>query len=189
MISSTVYEAEGLLQQVYVLLKTYGYEVWSSPSGTIPVDPGKSNFENCLEAVHRCDAFLGFIRPVYGSGKQGRDLSITHQELKRAVELDKPRWMLVHSKVTFARRLLKQYRHDMAGNPINLKFISLKGEFDDLRVIDMYGLAIQADKPLSERKNNWVQEYHYDQDALDFVKNQFEDIERIKTILEERNKS
>jgi hypothetical protein len=33
-------------------------------------------------------------------------LSITHQELLRAIDLNKPRWILAHDQVVFARTLL-----------------------------------------------------------------------------------
>jgi hypothetical protein len=37
LVSSTVYGIEELLDRVYTLLTGYGYEVWMSHKGTVPV--------------------------------------------------------------------------------------------------------------------------------------------------------
>jgi len=61
LVSSTVYGHEELLESVYSLLTTYGYEVLMSHKGTIPVDPDHSAMDSCLDAVEACDLFLGII--------------------------------------------------------------------------------------------------------------------------------
>jgi hypothetical protein len=107
MVSSTVYRNEELLEKIYGVLNGFGYRVWMSYRGTIPVDSRRSNFDNCLDAVEKCDLFLGLILPYYGSGKEAGSQSITHRELLRAIELKKPRWLLAHAHVPFARQLLR----------------------------------------------------------------------------------
>ncbi len=106
MVSSTVYGIEELLERIYTLLTAFGYEVWMSHKGTMPVCSNQSNFVNCIQAVEKCDLFLGLITPHYGSGKNDDGLSISHQELRKAIELNKPRWLLAHNNVVFARLLL-----------------------------------------------------------------------------------
>ena len=73
MVSSCVYGIEELLDRIYTLLTTFGYEVWMSHKGTMPVCSKMSNFENCIQAVARCDLFLGIITPQYGSGMGAHD--------------------------------------------------------------------------------------------------------------------
>ena len=82
MVSSTVYGVEELLDRVYTLLTAFGYEVWMSHKGTVPVFSTESAFKSCLAAVEKCDLFLGIITAQYGSGKEREEdaLSITHQE-------------------------------------------------------------------------------------------------------------
>ena len=53
-VSSSVYGIEELLDRVYTLLTAFGYEVWMSHKGTMPVFSDRSNFENCLAAVSEC---------------------------------------------------------------------------------------------------------------------------------------
>lgn len=91
MVSSTVYGIEELLDRVYTLLTSFGYEVWMSHKGTVPVFSNRTAFGNCLQAVKDCDLFLGIITPNYGSGQDPKDsssLSITHQEILKAIELN-----------------------------------------------------------------------------------------------------
>jgi len=99
MVSSTVYGIEELLERIYAILTRFGYEVWMSHKGTVPVISTRSAFDNCLHSVEQCDLFLSLITTHYGSGKEyAAALSITHRELLRAIELNKPRWILAHDQ-------------------------------------------------------------------------------------------
>ena len=75
MVSSTVYGIEELLERIYTLLISFGYEVWMSHSGTMQTYSNKTAFENCLDAVEKCDLFLGLITPQYGSGQDKENVS------------------------------------------------------------------------------------------------------------------
>ena len=57
MVSSTVYGIEELLERVYSLLTAFGYDVWMSHKGTMPIMSSKTAFQNCLDAVEKCDLF------------------------------------------------------------------------------------------------------------------------------------
>lgn len=186
MISSSVYGSLSLLRQTYATLRGFGYDVICSPAGTVPVNPKEANLNNCLAAVDECDVFIGFIRPIYGSGRDSKkDKSITHLELEKAITLNRPRWMLTHSSVVKMRNLVRHVFYDNDGKRNQVEFKALKGEFDDPRVIEMYELAAdsRSKKPWSQRKNHWVHEYHYDFEALDFISAQFSDPKRIVSYL------
>jgi len=49
MVSSTVYGIEELLDRIYTLLTAFGYEVWISHKGTVPVVSNRTAFENCAD--------------------------------------------------------------------------------------------------------------------------------------------
>lgn len=192
MVSSTVYGVEELLDRVYSLLTSFGYEVWMSHKGTVPVSSNESAFESCLKAVEKCDLFLGIITPQYGSGVDGSGLSITHQEMKRAIELKKPRWFLAHDHVVFARKLLNDLWYvDDDENATGEDGKRVKGPFfgadgraklkvprkassiSDMRVIQMYEDATMEHLPLDDRQGNWAQNFDRDDDASLFVVAQF----------------
>ena len=48
LVSSTVYGIEELLDQVYALLGGFGYEVWMSHKGTVPVYPDQTALASCI---------------------------------------------------------------------------------------------------------------------------------------------
>ncbi len=181
LVSSAVYGYEDMLESIYALLETFGYEVLMSHKGTLPVDPAETALDCCLDAVKECDLFLGIILPRYGSGKEGDDLSITHKEIIEAIDLNKPRWFLVHEHVAIARQLLSQYRKkDDDDNDVRpFEFETDMGYkrtsvLSDIRVIDMFELAMRHDQPkLKNRHGNWVQHYGPEEDARLFVTAQF----------------
>jgi len=170
-------------------LTRFGYEVWMSHKGTLPVLSSRTAFQNCLEAVEKCDLFLAILTPSYGSGKDpGKpdEPSITHQEIRRAIELRKPRWLLAHDHVVFARSLLKNLGFDGKGGR---KDLTLKRTqiLDDLRVIDLYEEATldSVEVPLSERAGNWVQKFETTQDASLFIVAQFSRYQEAESFIEE----
>jgi len=187
MVSSSVHGIEDLLRQTTGILEGFGYEVWMSREGTIPVHPGRSNFANCLEAVDKCDVFVGIITGWYGSGVASGELGITHQEVLRAIERDKQRWFLVHHDVTVARLLLKQFRFLKDGKTPKKLVLSDNPVISDVRVLEMYESAVRYDVPLAERTGNWVQEHATMDEATKFIGFQFRDIEAIRELLRERD--
>jgi len=185
MVSSTVFGSEEMLNQVYGALNSYGYKVWMSHAGTIPVDPSKSNFQNCICAVEACHVFLGIITGRYGSGRQGSGLSITHSEMLRAIKIRKPAWFLVNHDVVIARQLLKQFRYTKHRPPRKKKKVIFEPTpvLDNLRILDMYEAAMRHDVQLDQRVGNWVQEYIHTHDVLRFLEAQFSDVDKLKAFL------
>ncbi len=184
MVSSTVYGYEELLDRIYALLTTFGYEVWMSHKGTMPVFSNISAFENCLYAVEKCDLFLGLITPHYGSGKDEAGLSITHKEIRKAIELNKPRWLLAHDHVVFAKSLLENitFKGETGRRNIYLKPNKL---MDDLHVIDMYEESILSQRPIRDKQGDWVQKFITNDDAALFATAQFSRYQEVEAFLEE----
>ncbi|MEY8215423.1 MAG: DUF4062 domain-containing protein [Colwellia sp.] len=160
MVSSTVYGHEEELEVIYTLLTKFNYEVWMSHKGTTPVFSNNSAFQNCLEAVKKCDLFLGIITPEYGSGLEPGELSITHREMKEAIKLDKPRWFLAHDKVVFARAFLNDLGYRTFEQRKELTLKEKSKTISDLRVIQMYEDATIQSVGEEERQGNWVQKYN-----------------------------
>ena len=194
MVSSTVYGIEELLDRVHSMLTGFGYDVWMSHKGTVPVRSDRTAFENCLAAVEKCDLFLGIITPHYGSGRdpEKRDEpSITHQEMRLAIQLKKPRWILAHDHVVFARSLLRNLGYDgqVGRAPLAAKFKKTQ-LLSDLRVLDLYEEAtIDAEKvPLADRAGNWVQKYLSTADGAMFVGAQFFRFQEVEEFIDENFK-
>lgn len=172
MVSSSVYGQEELLERIYSLLTALGYEVWMSHKGTIPTNSDESSLESCLKAVENCDMFLGLITTNYGTTKDGK-ISATHSEFKRAIELNKRRWFLIHDRVVFARQILRKLGHNNQATRHKLDLKILAPYISDLRVFDMYEDALDKHEEEGRITVRWVQEYDRDSDALLFAASQF----------------
>ncbi len=191
MVSSTVYGIEDLLDRVYDLLTEFGYEVWMSHKGTLPVFSNVSAFENCKEGVRRCKIYLGIIGTRYGTGVDTADPiqpSIVHQELRLAIELKKPRWLLAHENIMTARTLLAKLGHAGTEGRKNLK-LQRSDVLEDLRLIDMYEEAIFDRLPLAERVGNWVQKFHDEKDSGRYIISQFRRYQEVEAYLQEHFKA
>jgi hypothetical protein len=174
MVSSSVYGLEDELNQIFAILKGFGYNVWMSHVGSVPSIPGKSALESCLIAVERCHFFLGIIRTRYGSGRaDSTTKSITHLELLKAIELNKPRFFIADEKVVIARRLLMDVGFEKSEGRGSLRLKKGAQIIDDLKVLDMYEDAIQDGTDLDERKDNWVQSFRGRDELFRIVNEQF----------------
>jgi len=207
MVSSAVYGIEELLEGIYALLTDYGYEVWMSHKGTVPIRPNMSASDSCLYAAENCDIFLGIITPWYGSGRNNKDeLTVTHEELLRAFATDRPRWFLVHQDIPKIWRLLRAMGHDTAEKRALLS-LGKKDVISDFKILDMYETAIQHDPSgnvrIQDRDGNWAQEFSDFDHALNiaqaqffryrevaaFIKDQFEKPKPIRDLIVEQKRN
>lgn len=187
LVSSTVYGSEDLLDLIYALLTRLGYEVWMSHKGTVPVFSDRQAFDDCIAAVDACDIVFCFITKQYGTGREDpAAMSITHRELRRAIQTRKPRWILAHHDVVFARTLLNHLGYRTAEERAALK-LKKHAIIDDLRVIDMYEEATRTDVvDVAARTGNWVQKYRSNEEATLFAQAQFHRIDEVESFLKEQ---
>ena len=181
MVGSTVYGFEDQISQIVAQLNTLGYQVLNSHHGSIKVNPNLSNIDNCLNAVEECDLFLGIIRPYYGTGNIG-DKNITFEEIKKAVELKKPYWFLVHRDVVFARNLFKKMKLK-SGDEIVFE----DNKLFDKRCIDVYEYVIQNHVPVTLRNGNWAQEFYRLDEMMTYINAQFTDKDFINEVMNQTN--
>lgn len=182
MVASTVYGFEDQLSTICAALSTLDYAVINSHIGSVRVNPHQSNLENCLEAVQQCDVFVGIIRPYYGTGNVD-ERNITFEEMKLAIELEKPYWFLVHRDVVFTRQLKKHlYYLDSAGTQQPDVRIRKSPVFDE-RTLDIYHHVLKEGKPIATRTGNWAQEFYRLDEVLTYITSQFEDLDFIRSII------
>src|SRR5690349_1959626 len=163
MVSSSVYDKEPFLTQVDGVLSGYGYDVIMSSRGKMFANPKLSTFENCLAAVADCDLFVGIISGYYGTGQAPKQkVSITHMEMRRAIELNKLRWFLVHHDVKTASELFQQFRYRADGKKRRFRFAATS-VLSDIRVLDLY------DEVKNAEKGNWAHPYRDETSAFQFL--------------------
>lgn len=193
MVGSTVYGFEDQLSQIVAQLQLLGYTVLNSHNGSIKVNPKLSNLDNCLKAVEECDLFLGIIRPYYGTGNIG-EKNITFEEIKKAIELKKPYWFLVHRDVTFGRLLLGKLRLKNESGLIEknddlykkLGVGVAKNSFFDERTIEIYNYVIENHIPVTLRNGNWAQEFYRLDEMMTYINTQFSDRDFVESIISEK---
>ena len=187
MVSSSVYGFENELEQIIATLRSYRYHVMNSYDKTIRVVPSLSNLENCLRAVEECDLFLGIIRPFMGTGNT-REMNITFEEIKRAIELEKPYWFLVHRDVVFAYKLFKRISSSERDNIFERYRVQwMRDRFFDPICIKVYEHVINRDGSPNIRTSNWAQEFYRLTDMIEYIKTQFEDRTFIESILKQED--
>lgn len=194
-VSSTVYDFETDLRRIFLTLDGFGYDVYMSKEGTIPLDSRLSNLINCVNGVEECDIFLGIVRPLIGSGvlkKEGR--SITAQEFDKAVERGMPRFVLADYRVEFAHKFLKLMGWDTGSIPLNKEKHDVNEVGEKVvklspnnvvhgECVEIYRLAIQNKVEPEDRIGNWAQPYKDSEDIQRFIESQFKDVERIKSLI------
>jgi len=183
MVASTVHGYDDQIDHVCGLFEQLGYHPVNSHYKTMLVDPAKSNLDNCLEAVRKSDCLFGIIRPYYGSGVVG-DTSITHEEMKLAIELKKPRWFIAHRNIKVVRTLFKQYMYKRDGSRKAGFTYRSTAIMDDIRLIDLYNDTIKNDIPVEERIGHWTDVYFNLNDINKVIQTQFNDQARIIDIID-----
>lgn len=189
-LASTVYNFQTELNSIYELLDNYGYDVYNSHKGTFLIDSSESNFVNCIEAVKRCDVFVGFIRTDYGSGVlERKGKSITHLEFESAVSMPVPRFVMADFRVVFARSLIRKATinipDEIAQVSVNLSNINFNDKkIMDIRCVQLYEQMIKDKIPPMDRKGHWVQEYISLDDIRLHLDSQFKYPDRIKVLID-----
>ena len=200
MLASTVYGFEDQLSKIISDLEPKDYTILNSFYGSIKVDPNLSNLANCIQSVHETDLFVGLIRPFYGTGnirdkeaKNPEDKNITFEEIRKAIELEKPRWFYVHRDVDFGYKIVDYIDVNVtedekkSGNIVN-KNVLKANVLVDMSTIDLYNYVIQNHiNNVAKRNGNWVQEFLIPAEALRYIQTQFQDNTFIKSLIQQRN--
>lgn len=172
MLASTVYGFEDQLSKIISDLETEHYTILNSFYGSIKVDPYLSNLANCIQSVHDTDLFVGLIRPFYGTGnirdkeaKKPEDKNITFEEIRKAIELEKPRWFFVHRDVDFGSKIIDYIEVNVSedekksGKIVNKNLLN-PNAFVDMSTIDLYNFVIKDEqRNVALRNGNWAQEF------------------------------
>ncbi|MCK4255530.1 DUF4062 domain-containing protein, partial [candidate division WOR-3 bacterium] len=181
-IASSVYGNEDLLEHIYKVLNKIGYKVWMSYRGMLPVTPGKSNAEICLDAVEKADCFIGFLTGRSGSGKDPGEKFIFQKEVEKAIKLNKPRWFLVHHDVSVAREVWRPLlEKGIEFQPSNI--------IKDEEVLEVYDLIHKPKRGFYKDTDRWIQEYRTLDEAKNYTQTQlkgyFDSITWIDSLIQE----
>ena len=85
--------------------------------------------------------------------------------MKKAIELNKPRWFLAHDQIVFARRLLMDLGYKTQEQRSALTLRKGAASISNIKVIDLYEDATMEQLPQDDRQGNWVQKFDRDDDG------------------------
>lgn len=189
MLASTVYGFEDQLSKIIEELKQNEFKVLSSFYGSIRVNPKLSNLDNCIQAVRDTQWFLGLVRPYYGTGNID-EKNITFEEIKTAIQQQKPRWFYIHRDVIFASRIFKFIEVNKVlikegdKKTVSGENILRPNEHIDIETIELYNCVTKDNETnLKLRNGNWAQEYFSFTEAEIYIDTQFSDYSFIDNLL------
>jgi hypothetical protein len=189
MLASTVYGFEDQLSKIIDDLQQNQFKVLNSHYGSIQVNPSLSNLDNCIKAVDDTNWFAGLVRPYYGTGNID-EKNITFEEIKTAIQLQKPRWFYIHRDVIFASRILdfievkKTLPKEGENKIVSENNILKQNKHIDIETIDLYNYVTKDSvKDLKLRNGNWAQEYFSFTEAQIYIETQFSDYSFIDNLL------
>ncbi|MCC5938028.1 MAG: DUF4062 domain-containing protein [Lunatimonas sp.] len=196
MLASTVYGFEDQLSKIISDLELKNFRILNSYYGSIKVNPKLSNLENCINSVVNTDLFIGIVRPYYGTGNirnkdavKVEDKNITFEEIRKAIDLEKPRWFYVHRDVDFCSKILEHievkvtYEEKQEGKVKNRNILKSNKDIDP-RTIDLYSFVIMDHGiNVAMRNGNWAQEFLVMAEAQRYIQTQFQDSEFIESLL------
>lgn len=192
MLASTVYGFEDQLSKIIDDLQQNQFKVLNSHHGSIQVDPSSSNLDNCIQAVHSTNWFAGLVRPYYGTGNID-EKNITFEEIKTAIQLQKPRWFYIHRDVIFASRIIdfievkKVLQKEGEIKLVSENNILKQNKHIDIETIDLYNhVTKDSVKDLKLRNGNWAQEYFSFTEAQIYIETQFSDYSFIDNLLNKK---
>ncbi len=198
MLASTVYGFEDQLSKIISDLELQDFWVLNSFYGSIKVNPNLSNLDNCVQSVVDSDWFVGIVRPYYGTGNikdkdavNVEDKNITFEEIRKAIELDKPRWFYVHRDVDFCSKIFKKIEVNVTFDEKKAGKVKNKNKlksnvYIDARTIDLYNFVIKDHETnVALRNGNWAQEFFIMSEAQRYFQTQLSDQDFIKSILKD----
>lgn len=196
MLASTVYGFEDQLSKIISDLESKHCTVLNSFYGSIKVDPNLSNLANCIQSVHDTDLFVGIVRPFYGTGnirdkeaKNPEDKNITFEEIRMAIELEKPRWFYVHRDVDFGYRIFDYIEVNVteeekkSGKIVNKNVLKSNASVD-MSTIDLYNFVIKDEqRNVALRNGNWAQEFYVMAEAKRYILTQLQEKSFIASLI------
>ncbi len=98
-ISSTYYDLKNLRADLDRFIREQGYEAILNEHGNIPYGSEKKLEEYCYKEIELCDILVSIIGGRFGNESSNKKYSISQQELKAAIELNKPIYIFIEKNV------------------------------------------------------------------------------------------
>jgi Domain of unknown function (DUF4062) len=81
-LSSTILDLRDLRDALVTSLKADGHQIIASEKGTLPIEPGKHSYEQCLKAASECDCLVAVSMGVLEVSTPRKDRTSQLQKLR-----------------------------------------------------------------------------------------------------------
>jgi Domain of unknown function (DUF4062)/NACHT domain len=157
-LSSTILDLKDLRDTLFQGLVADGHQVFASERGTLPIEPGKHSYEQCLKAAAECDCLVAAIDGRFGGDypQKGSNQSITEVEIETAISQGKKTLVFVRQSVWDA---LATQKAAIVSGKANDHW-TVKNIIEDIKV---FGLI---DRIRRKSQDNWIFQFNYPTDLL-----------------------
>lgn len=157
-VSSTFIDLRQVRADIETFLNDIGYEPVLFERGTVPYAHDVPLEESAYSEVERCDILVAIIGSRFGTGSSSNNHSITQNEIRKAVELNKPIFVFCD------RDVLSEYKTWYKNRDISgIKF----AHADDVRVFEF------MEHTFLMKKNNPVFSFGFASDIVITLREQF----------------
>lgn len=104
-VSSTFYDLQHVRADVEGFINSIGYEPVMFERGAVAFREGSPRENQCYGEVSRCDIVVSIIGSSFGTESLAKPGSISHNEMRRAIEDGKQVYAFIHSDVQAAHRM------------------------------------------------------------------------------------
>jgi Domain of unknown function (DUF4062) len=162
-ISSTFYDLKDIRDILVQVLRADGHEVIAYEKGTVPVNPGKHNYEQCFSKIKDCDCLIAILdRRFGGEYPIGTNKSITEAEIEQAWLHGKKTLVFVRQSVWDCKATQNHFGKGKKGIP----YEAVKNIVDDPMVLEI------IDRIRKKSQDNWIFQFNLPTDLLEQIRTQ-----------------
>lgn len=119
-ISSTYYDLKQTREDVADFVQTLGYEAVRNEEGNIPYGKDKKLEDYCYKEVQNVDIFISIIGGRFGTESQNSKYSISNEELRTALRLNKQVYICIEKNVYTE---YETYALNKENNDVHYKYV------------------------------------------------------------------
>jgi Domain of unknown function (DUF4062)/NACHT domain len=163
-LSSTILDLKDLRDALVTWLEADGHQVTASEKGTLPIEPDRHSYDQCLKAAAECDCLVAVIDKRFGGEypEKGSNRSITEEEIATAITQGKKTLVFVRQSVWDA--MATQESSIKSGDGAD--YWPVKNIVEDVRVFGV------IDRLRKRSTNNWIFQFNAPTDLIETIRAQ-----------------
>ncbi len=148
-VSSTYYDLKVVRADLERFIKERGFEPVLHERGAVAYGAEKKLEEYCYKEIEHCDIIISIVGGRYGSPSKEKDYSISQQELKTAIELNKQIYVFVEKNVLAEHKTYEKNRDNAQFKPAAVDDLKIYKFLDEVFALpfnnQVAGFEITAD--------------------------------------------